>query len=167
MENTTVHQAVETAKEAVTEIADKAQSAESQVLDAVDAAQDVIGKATPVSTEYKIVATPLDLKSRLDWGEPALTIVDVRDRAAFNHERITGAVPMPMSDLATTAQQSLAANRDIYVYGDSDSDTSAAAMKLHDGGFTKVSAIKGGLPAWKAMDGPVEGQIQGPGLLDK
>jgi hypothetical protein len=30
----------------------------------------------------------------LAWGEPALSILDVRNRDAFNYERITGAMPL-------------------------------------------------------------------------
>jgi rhodanese-related sulfurtransferase len=41
------------------------------------------------------------LKKRLDWGEPALTIIDVRDREAFNTSHITGAVSLPLSQLVT------------------------------------------------------------------
>jgi hypothetical protein len=36
------------------------------------------------------------LKERLEWGEPALTILDVRDRETFNKQHITGAMPMPI-----------------------------------------------------------------------
>lgn len=164
---TVTNEAVEAVKETASEVLDKAESAEGKVLDAVDSAQDAIGNATPVTTKFDVVSTPSELKSRLDWGEPALTILDVRDRDEYNFERITGAIPMPLSNLAERAQQSLEPTRDIYIYGKSDNETSAAATKLHDAGFTKVSALKGGLPAWKAIDGPVEGQIQRPGILDK
>ncbi len=45
------------------------------------------------------------LKHRLDWGEPALTIIDVRDRNAFNTSHILGAIAMPMQELVTQARQ--------------------------------------------------------------
>ncbi len=159
--------AVEATKDAADAVLGTAKSAEKKVLNAVDDAQDAIGKVTPVPTEFKSVTSPADIKKRLDWGEPALTIVDVRDRDAFNQERIMGAIPMPMDNLAEQAKASLEFDRDIYVYGDSDADTSSAATKLYDGGFTKVSAIKGGLPAWKAIGGAVEGQGQGPSLYER
>ncbi|MEL6471158.1 MAG: rhodanese-like domain-containing protein [Cyanobacteria bacterium J06623_4] len=166
MTNGAVDQAVEATQDAAEIVLDRAESAEGKVLDAVDSVQETIGKATPVSTDFDVVASPSDVKSRLDWGEPALTILDVRDREAFNRERIMGAMTMPMSDLSDKAEKSLSLDRDIYIYGDSDNDASAAAMKLSDAGFKKVSVLRGGLPAWKAIDGPVEGQIQGPGALD-
>lgn len=169
MEDNAVDKAVDTAKDTVTAVANKAQQAEGQVLDAVDAAQEKLGKGTPVTTqdEYGTVATPSDIKSRLDWGEPALTIIDVRDRQAFNDERIMGAVSMPTADLAERAKMSLSPERDIFVYGDDDQDTSAAAIQLQEAGFQRVSIIKGGLPAWKAINGAVEGRGQAPGLLEK
>ena len=167
MADNAIDQAAETAKNAATDVLDKAESAEGKVLDAVDTAQEAIGKVTPVTTKFDSISTPSDIKSRLDWGEPALTIVDVRDRTEFNFERITGAMSIPMDNLAETAKQALSTDRDLYVYGDSDNDTSSAAMKLHDAGFSKVSAIKGGLPAWKAIGGAVEGQLQRPGILEK
>lgn len=162
-----VDKAVEATQEATQETLEKAKSAEKEVLNAVDKAQDVVGKATPVPTEFKSVTPPADVKKRLDWGEPALTIIDVRDRNAFNQERIMGAVAMPMNNLVEKAKETLEPSRDIYVYGDGDSETSSAAMKLHDAGFKNVSAIQGGLPAWKAINGAVEGQGQAPGLLEE
>ncbi|MEL6778823.1 MAG: rhodanese-like domain-containing protein [Cyanobacteria bacterium J06597_16] len=159
MATETSGQAFEDGKETATAVLDKAVDAEREVLGAVDDAQDVVGKATPVSTEYKEVASPSDLKSRLNWGEPALSIVDVRDRDAFNYERITGAMPMPMDSLLTSAAASFESSRDIYIYGDSKEQASQAANQLQSNGFSKVSVIEGGLGAWKAIGGPVEGQI--------
>ncbi|MEL6554272.1 MAG: rhodanese-like domain-containing protein [Cyanobacteria bacterium J06621_11] len=104
------------------------------------------------------VSSPAAVKKRLDWGEPAFTIIDVRDRAAFNQQRIMGAIPMSMSTLAKQAKETLEMVRDIYVYGDGDAETSAAATVLQEAGFKQVSTIKGGLPAWKAVNGAVEGQ---------
>jgi rhodanese-related sulfurtransferase len=169
MEDNAVDKTAQAAQDAVTAVADKAQQAEGQVLDTVDAVQEKIGKATPVTaqSEYGTIATPSDIKSRLDWGEPALTIIDARDREAFNNERIMGAISMPASDLAKRAKQSLSLERDIFIYGDDDKDTSAAAIQLQEAGFQKVSVIKGGLPAWKAINGAVEGRGQAPGLLEK
>lgn len=54
------------------------------------------------------------LKGRLDWGEPALTIIDVRDRDVFNASHIMGAIAMPMNELVTRAHASLELIRDIY-----------------------------------------------------
>lgn len=167
MATETAGQAFDTATEAADGVLDTAEKAEGKVLDTVDKAQEAIGKATPVTTKFDVIATPSDIKSRLDWGEPALTILDVRDRESFNNERVMGAMSMPMEDLPERAKQALSPEREIYVYGDGDEETSSAAAMLQDAGFKKVSAMKGGLPAWKAINGAVEGRGQAPGLLEK
>ncbi|GAA6620876.1 rhodanese-like domain-containing protein [Scytonema sp. NUACC26] len=99
------------------------------------------------------------LKSRLEWGEPAFTILDVRDRSAYNQGHIMGAMPFPQNELVERAE-SIAKTRDIYVYGDSDEQTSQAAQQLRSAGFVHVSELKGGLAAWKAVGGPTEGIIE-------
>ena len=159
METKTSGEAFEEAKDGTAALLDKADKVENQTLNAVSKVQNAVGKLTPVPTDFEAVSSPADLKARLDWGEPALSILDVRDRTAFNEERITGAMPMPMSDLLDRAKDAFSAQRDLFVYGESDEQTATAVTHLRDAGFERVSAIKGGLPAWKAMDGPVEGQI--------
>ncbi|MUH01697.1 rhodanese-like domain-containing protein [Scytonema sp. UIC 10036] len=99
------------------------------------------------------------LKSRLEWGEPAFTILDVRDRNAFNQGHIMGAMPFPQDELVERAE-SIAKSRDIYVYGESDEQTAQAAQQLRSAGFVHVSELKGGLAAWKAVGGPTEGIIE-------
>lgn len=126
---------------------------------AVKAIQDAAAELTPVPTHFERVISAADLKARLDWGEPALTIIDVRDRNHFNAERITGAVSLPLPELVNRAREALERNRDIYVYADTDEQTSAAVLQLDTAGFERVAALKGGLPGWKAVDGPVEGRI--------
>ncbi|KGF73402.1 rhodanese [Neosynechococcus sphagnicola sy1] len=97
------------------------------------------------------------LKDRLDWGEPALTIVDVRDRNAYNATRIMGAIAMPMDELVERALASLELIRDIYVYGETDEQTAKAASHLRKAGYEHVAELIGGLPAWKKARYPVEG----------
>lgn len=97
-----------------------------------------------------------DLKARLDWGEPALTIIDVRDRPEFNAAHIEGAVSMPTDELVTVALTHLELERDLYVYGYTDEETAIAAAQLRAAGFLNVSELRGGMPAWKAVGFPVE-----------
>lgn len=97
-----------------------------------------------------------DLKTRLDWGEPALTIIDVRDLNSFNHCHIQGAIHTPFENLAEQILSHLELNRDIYIYGESDEQTAEAATKLREVGFKKVAEIIGGLAAWQAVGYPVE-----------
>ena len=100
-----------------------------------------------------------ELKSRLEWGEPAFTLLDVRERTAFNDSHIMGAMSMPFEGLADLAKASIALSRRVYVYGETDEETKAAAEQLRIVGFEKIAELKGGLPAWKAIAGPTEGII--------
>ncbi len=97
------------------------------------------------------------LKDRLDWGEPALTIVDVRDRNAFNTGHIMGAIVMPLNELVARARASLELVRDIYVYGETDEQTAEAASELRDAGYQHVAELVGGLTAWKTANYPIDG----------
>jgi rhodanese-related sulfurtransferase len=100
------------------------------------------------------------LKSRLEWGEPALTILDVRDRQIYNQGHIMGAMPMPLNELVDRASASIAKSRDIYVYGSNEEETAQAAQMLRSAGFEHVSELRGGLAAWKAIGGPTEGVVE-------
>lgn len=101
-------------------------------------------------------STPDDLKCRLDWGEPALTIVDLRDRPDFQCQHVQGAVSIPLMALVDTATANLERERDIYVYADSDKVAAAGADLLEQAGYTKVALLLGGLDAWKAAGYPAE-----------
>ncbi len=100
---------------------------------------------------------PAAIKRRLDWGEPALTILDVRQRADFNQERIRGAVPVAAENLAEQVPDMLEMERDIFVYGETDVETAQAVNTLISLGYTRVAGIAGNLAGWKAVDAPTEG----------
>jgi rhodanese-related sulfurtransferase len=100
------------------------------------------------------------LKKRLDWGEPALTIVDVRSWDAFRNSHIAGAIAMPINGLVTSARASLELVRDIYVYGETNEQTVEAASQLRNEGYEHVAELVGGLAAWKAAKFPVEEVMQ-------
>ncbi|NMG20158.1 rhodanese-like domain-containing protein [Brasilonema bromeliae] len=97
-----------------------------------------------------------ELKSRLQWGQPAFTIIDVRERQTYNQGHISGAIPLPVNELVKRATVSLAKDRDIYIYGDSDEQSASAAKTLRDAGFARVSELTGGFSAWKAAGGSTE-----------
>ena len=104
-----------------------------------------------------LVADVNDLKTSLQWGQPAFTIIDVRDRSTYNHSRITGAISIPLNDLESRAQVSLYRERQIYVYGENDSQSAQAVRTLQFLGFTTVAELGGGLSAWKSICGATEG----------
>ena len=97
-----------------------------------------------------------DLKTRLDWGEPALTIIDIRERHLFNESHLMGAISMPMAELLGRIQSALEYDRDIYLYGNTDEEATEAANQLRTAGYEKVSVLRGGVAAWKAADFQVE-----------
>jgi rhodanese-related sulfurtransferase len=111
----------------------------------------------PIPGPLKAQARVQDLKERLDWGEPALTIIDVRNRGAFNTGHIIGAVSIPPNQLVEQALVNLESVRDIYVYGSSDEETALAATSLKEAGYQNVAELTGGLAAWKAAGYPVDG----------
>ncbi|MCC3437745.1 MAG: rhodanese-like domain-containing protein [Oscillatoriales cyanobacterium] len=115
---------------------------------------------TPTPPSLKAQVSSHDLKARLDWGEPGLTIIDTRDFESFDKSRITGAVPMPIDELVDRAKASLEPVRDIYIYAETDEQTAEAANLLRAAGFRKVAELKGGIPAWKAIDGPIDGALE-------
>jgi rhodanese-related sulfurtransferase len=111
----------------------------------------------PVPAPLKANSRVQDLKERLDWGQPALTIIDVRNRNAFNSSHITGAIAFPLSELIDQALLSLELVRDIYVYGSSDEETTTAATLLREAGYQNVAELLGGLLDWKKAGYPIEG----------
>ena len=112
---------------------------------------------TLFNTKLQATATSYDLKKRLDWGEPALTIIDVRSRDDFNTSHICGAISLPISELVNRVQMNVELNRDIYVYGVNNEQTKEAAEQLRAAGYDNVAELQGGLSGWKANKYPVEG----------
>ena len=110
-----------------------------------------IPKPTPLEPK----SHAYELKRRLDWGEPALTIVDARDRTAFNTSHISGAISLPLEEMLSKALKCLEFNRDIYIYANTDQETAAAATQLREAGFRNVSELRGGVAGWKAFGYPV------------
>jgi rhodanese-related sulfurtransferase len=116
----------------------------------------IIPQQPPIEAESDVHV----VKSRLEWGEPAFTILDVRDRSTYNEGHIMGAMSMPIDELTDRAAISLEKSRDIYVYGTNDGQTAQAAQLLRSAGLYHVSQLKGGLGAWKAIGGATEGIIE-------
>jgi rhodanese-related sulfurtransferase len=130
--------------------------------DIVEGVQDALGKLTPTPVVLQEESTAYALKTRLEWGKPALSIVDIREREAFNRGRITGAMSMPMAQLAEM-KSALEPKHDIYIYGDSDEQAHTAAQMLRTAGFEAVTHVMGGLDAWHEIGGPTEG-VQEDGI---
>lgn len=110
----------------------------------------------PIPDPLKAKSRPNDLKWRLDWGEPALTIIDARDRASFHACHITGALSMPAEEIVGQARHHLEFERDIYVYAHTDGETEDVAKQLRSAGFRNVAELRGGVAAWQAFGYPIE-----------
>ncbi|WP_369694394.1 rhodanese-like domain-containing protein [Nostoc commune] len=51
---------------------------------------------------------------------------------------MSGAIPIPLNDLASRAKSALHKERHIYIYGDSDEQSTQAAQILRGEGFVEV-----------------------------
>lgn len=110
----------------------------------------------PKPTPLRPTSRVYDLKDRLDWGEPALTIIDARSRESFNESHVMGAISMPADSLVPQARASLNLERDLYVYADTDEEAAISMQRLKRAGYKNVSILRGGVAAWKAAGFPVE-----------
>ena len=130
----------------------------SEIINAIDATQEIVAEVSPAPLTFERQTSALDLKARLDWGEPAFTIIDVRDRESFNDKRIQGAIHCTADELVKRVQQTLEPNRDIYVYADEAGAAINAASRLDQAGYKKVAILEDGIRAWLAASGVVEGR---------
>ena len=155
----TVESAKEAAKNAAESAKNTVESAKNAVESAADKVSNVVGNVVPIPSQPHIEpqSDAHTLKSRLEWGEPAFTVLDVSDRQTYNQGHIMGAMAMPLDQLVERAEPSLAKSRDIYVYGENDQKSAEAAQLLRSAGFEHVSQLRGGLAAWKEIGGPTEG----------
>jgi rhodanese-related sulfurtransferase len=127
--------------------------------DLIKDAKDALPNVTPTPPGLKSDSSVYDLKSRLEWGEPALTILDVRPREVYNDSHIMGAMSFPIAQLLNLAQKNFEPVRDLYIYGADEAETAQAAQMLREAGFRNVAELKGGLAQWKAIGGSTEGAI--------
>ncbi|MEM7760451.1 MAG: rhodanese-like domain-containing protein [Cyanobacteria bacterium P01_A01_bin.40] len=117
----------------------------------------IFSKFFPIPEEIQYRSSVSTLKKRLDWGEPALTIIDARSRVLFDINHILGSISMPMNEPNDLTLASLELSRDLYVYADTDKETAIAAQNLRHHGYQKVSELIGGLDAWKKANYPIVG----------
>jgi rhodanese-related sulfurtransferase len=138
----------------------------SNIEDTIQSVKDKLPNVAPTPSDFHPHANAHELKSRLTFGEPALTIFDARDRDSFQSCRIMGAMHLSVESLQNGEQPSVALNRDIYVYGGTDAETAIAANLVREFGFTQVAELKGGLNDWQSIGGAVEGIATEDGTID-
>lgn len=130
----------------------------SKVEKAILDAKDKLPNITPTPPSQQTPQSSAQaLKQRLEWGEVAFTILDIRERTIFNKSHIMGAMAMPMEEIVERAKSSLEPEREIYIYGETDEQTAEVANQLRAAGFQAISELRGGLAGWKAIGGPTEG----------
>lgn len=149
---------------AATEIPEKFEKIHEQEENAIAQAKDAfkhqaekLPVPTPPAAVFNSQATVHELKSRLNWGEPNLTIFDVRDRQTFASCHIMGAMNTPIDMLPDAVLETLQLKRDIYVYGDNAEQAQSAAQSLRSAGFERVAELQGGLDAWIEIGGSIDG----------
>ena len=143
--------------EAFEKVHDVEENAVAGAKDAFKQQAEKLPVPTPPAAVVHHQATAHELKSRLNWGEPNLTILDVRDREAYDDCRILGALNTPLNILPDAADMTLQHKRDIYVYGESDEQSQMAAEKLRQAGFHQVAELQGGIQAWMEIGGSIDG----------
>jgi len=139
------------------EVSGKLDEAQLREQDVIVRAKDKLPNVTPTPPKFKTQVAAYEVKARLQWGEPALTIIDVRDREVFNEAHIMGAECMPLDSLQQIAEESLSRTRDLYIYGENSEQVSQAASILRQAGYQRVAEMQGGIDAWKRINGAMEG----------
>ena len=114
-------------------------------------------KSIPIPGAIQDRSTVGTLFKRIERGEAALTIIDVRPKVFFDIPHIMSSISMPTDEINDLTLSSLELNRDIYVYAETDRQTAIAAQNLRHLGYQKVSELIGGLRAWKKANYPIVG----------
>jgi rhodanese-related sulfurtransferase len=142
----------------VNEVGQKFDQAHDREEDAITKAKEAVVEKLPIpktpSSVTPMRASVHELKTRLSWGEPGLTILDVRDRSAFEDCHIMGAMNVPMEMIPDAVQHTLQSKRDIYIYGE---QAASAVQALRSVGFLHVTELEGGLDAWREISGSIDG----------
>jgi rhodanese-related sulfurtransferase len=120
------------------------------------------GTPPPPSEAYVPRLLPGQLDRAIANKEP-ITVVDVRNLAAYEQAHIPAAVHLPLEELPGRIGE-LDGNKTIVFYCLSPNDAMSlqAAMRLYEAGFTRVAVLKGGIQRWYADGYPIEGTLLTP-----
>ena len=100
----------------------------------------------PDSTGPQGDMTVLELKSRIDSGDPPV-IIDVREPREFQICRIPGSVLIPLAELPARITE-LDPQKEIVLHCRSGVRSAQASAFLKHRGFTRARNLKGGVLAW-------------------
>ncbi len=102
---------------------------------------------TPVSADA--------LVERLDDGDKAPYVLDVRTAEEFVAGHVPGAVNIPYDQVASRLAE-VPKDRDVVLYCRSGRRVQLAAAVLADKGYTRLEHLQGDMPAWAEQGRPVE-----------
>ncbi len=116
----------------------------------------VVVVGTALATDPLTTAVAPDaLLGRLDDGEKAPYVLDVRTAEEFVSGHVPGAVNIPYDQVASRLAE-VPKDRDVVLYCRSGRRAQLAAEVLADKGYSRLQHLQGDMPAWAAQGGPVE-----------
>jgi rhodanese-related sulfurtransferase len=116
----------------------------------------VVVVGTALATDPLTTAVAPDaLLERLDDGEKAPYVLDVRTAEEFVSGHVPGAVNIPYDQVASRLAE-VPKDRDVVLYCRSGRRAQLAAEVLADKGYSRLQHLQGDMPAWAAQGRPVE-----------
>jgi len=98
-----------------------------------------------------------ELNRRIAAGDRNLTLLDVREREAFQAAHLPGAMHLPRGQLELKVNEALPdPTRRIVVYCEFGRISTLAAATLRQMGFVATVALDGGVKAWQEAGDPLE-----------
>jgi rhodanese-related sulfurtransferase len=116
----------------------------------------VVVVGTALATDPLTTAVAPDaLLERLDDGEKAPYVLDVRTAEEFVSGHVPGAVNIPYDQVASRLAE-VPKDRDVVLYCRSGRRAQLAAAVLADNGYGRLGHLQGDMPAWAGEGRPVE-----------
>jgi molybdopterin/thiamine biosynthesis adenylyltransferase/rhodanese-related sulfurtransferase len=100
----------------------------------------------PIVLPPECEISPLDLKARLDHGDPPM-VIDVREPPESDINGIPGSIAIPLEALEAIAP-TLDRARAVVVYCKAGVRSASAVEQLRAVGFERVAHLKGGILSW-------------------
>jgi rhodanese-related sulfurtransferase len=116
----------------------------------------VLVAGTALATDPLTTAVSPDaLRERLDDGDKAPYVLDVRTAEEFVAGHVPGAVNIPYDQVASRLAE-VPKDRDVVLYCRSGRRAQLAAAVLADKGYARLEHLQGDMPAWAEQGRPVE-----------